>query len=80
MAEKEILDRALYKRIKSMNKAEMSDFLNSMYKLGQDSISLEIDTDELRERLSAVKGIGTVRLNEIMDIILDVLGYEKEDK
>lgn len=53
MAEKEILDRALYKRIKSMNKAEMSDFLNSMYKLGQDSVSLEIDTDELRERLSA---------------------------
>lgn len=72
---KQLLDRALYKKIKGFNKEAMESFLNDIYDLGRQSA--EVDTDKLRERLSQIKGIGEKRLDEIMDAILDEFGYSE---
>ena len=67
MAESLKLDRELYRRIKGMDKNEMSDFLERTYAMGaEDNV---IDLELLRERIGQVKGIGEARLNEIMKII-----------
>ncbi len=61
------LDRELYRRIKGMDKKEMSDFLERIYAMGaEDNV---VDLELLRERIGQVKGIGEARLNEIMKII-----------
>lgn len=67
MAQKEVLDRALYKKIKAMDRKNMEAFLNEMYAVGAESVN--VDVDALRTDIGKVKGIGESRLNEIMDII-----------
>lgn len=71
MAEKDILDRALYKRIKSMNKSDMQDFLKNIYSQGFDEAlnGTVPNLEKIRERIGNIKGIGETRLNEIMTII-----------
>lgn len=71
MAEKDILDRALYKRIKSMNKSDMQDFLKKIYSQGFDEAlnGTAPNLEKIRERIGNIKGIGETRLNEIMTII-----------
>lgn len=70
MQKKEVLDRALYKRIKAMDRKTMEAFLNEMYIVGADSVNaVNVDTDALKSDIGKVKGIGESRLNEIMDII-----------
>lgn len=71
MFEEKILDRAAYKKIKAMNKSALSEFLLDIYISGQESAGAAVDLDALREKISAVKGIGEARLNEIMKIIED---------
>ena len=63
VAQKEVLDRALYKKIKNMEA-----FLNEMYAVGAESVNV-VNVDALRTDIGKVKGIGESRLNEIMDII-----------
>lgn len=61
------LDRELYRRIKGMDKNEMAGFLERIYAIGaEDNV---VDLELLRERIGQVRGIGEVRLNEIMNII-----------
>ena len=67
MADSLKLDRELYRRIKGMDKNEMSDFLERIYAMGAEDNT--IDLELLRERIGQVKGVGEARLNEIMDII-----------
>jgi len=67
MADSLKLDRELYRRIKGMDKKEMSDFLERIYAMGAEDNG--IDLELLRERIGQVKGIGEARLNEIMGII-----------
>lgn len=71
MAEKDILDRALYKRIKSMNKSDMQDFLKNIYRQDFDEAlnGTAPNLEKIRERIGNIKGIGETRLNEIMTII-----------
>lgn len=69
MAEKLLLDRALCKRIKGMNKEEMSKFLEEIYMMGVEDSTIDIDI--LRDRIGQIKGIGAVRLDEIMEVIED---------
>lgn len=70
MQKKEVLDRALYKRIKAMDRKTMEAFLNEMYIVGADSVNaVNVDMDALKADIGNVKGIGESRLNEIMDII-----------
>ena len=66
-----LLDRALYKTIKNMNKERMSDFLNEVYNKGvKDTAADSVNMDTLREKIGSIKGIGESRLNEIMDVII----------
>ncbi len=67
MADSLKLDRELYRRIKGMDKKEMSDFLERIYAMGAEDNG--VDLELLRERIGQVKGIGEARLNEIMGII-----------
>ncbi len=67
MADSLKLDRELYRRIKGMDKKEMSDFLERIYAMGTEDNG--VDLELLRERIGQVKGIGEARLNEIMGII-----------
>ena len=70
MAQKEVLDRALYKKIKAMDRKNMEAFLNEMYVVGAESVkAVNVDMEALRTDIGKVKGIGASRLNEIMDII-----------
>lgn len=62
------LDRELYRKIKGMDKSEMTGFLERIYAMGVEG-NKGIDVDLLRERIGQVKGIGEARLNEIMGII-----------
>ena len=68
VAQKEVLDRALYKKIKAMDRKNMEAFLNEMYAVGAESVNV-VNVDALRTDIGKVKGIGESRLNEIMDII-----------
>ena len=68
----ELVNRALYKRIKSMNSSEMESFVRNVYQQGYEKAEEEthsIDYDSLRADLSQIKGIGESRLNEIMTVI-----------
>ena len=68
----ELVNRALYKHIKSMNRAEMESFVRNIYNQGYQRAEEEthpIDYDSLRADLSKIKGIGESRLNEIMTVI-----------
>ena len=68
VAQKEVLDRALYKKIKAMDRKNMEAFLNEMYAVGAESVNV-VNVYALRTDIGKVKGIGESRLNEIMDII-----------
>ena len=73
----ELVNRALYKRIKSMNRAEMENFVRNVYNQGYQKAEEEthsIDYDSLRADLSKIKGIGESRLNEIMTVIDNHIG------
>ena len=68
----ELVNRALYKHIKSMNRAEMESFVRNIFNQGYERAESEthpIDYDSLRANLSQIKGIGESRLNEIMTVI-----------
>lgn len=70
MQEDFVLDRALYKTIKNMNKEKMSGLLNDIYYMGvRDAAADSVDMDTLRAKIGEIKGIGESRLNEIMDVI-----------
>ena len=69
---KELVNRSLYKRIKSMNSAEMENFVRNVFNQGYEKAEEEtqsIDYDSLRADLSRIKGIGESRFEEIMTVI-----------
>ena len=81
--EKELLNRNLYRQIKSMDKNELSRTLNNIYEMGKEDTlkgieAIDIDMDRLRSQIGAIKGIGETRLNLIMEIIADNLNIYKE--
>lgn len=65
-----IIDRALYKKIKSMDRAAMDNFVKNVYHQGyEDAQAQSIDYDKLKADISEIKGIGESRLQEIMAVI-----------
>ena len=81
--EKELLNRNLYRQIKSMDKNELSRTLNNIYEMGKEDAmkgieAADIDMDRLRCQIGAIKGIGETRLNLIMEIIACNLNIYKE--
>lgn len=70
MNSEQMIDRATYKQVKSMNREEMNRFVRMVYDEAlQSAGSNSVDKDKLREDISKIKGIGESRLNEIMAII-----------
>lgn len=74
MSEDILLDRNLYRKIKSMNKSELNQFIHNVYNTGkEDALSeievTEINIEKIRTEISEINGIGETRLNKIMDII-----------
>lgn len=70
------LDRALYKRIKGFDKAQMQQFITNIYDTAVEDMqgnAVSVDMEKLRSELSQIKGIGENRLNEIMVVIENVL-------
>lgn len=78
MPQEIVLDRALYKKIKAMDKQQMQNFLVSLYNNAQtDMNAASVDLTELRNEIGAIRGIGENRLNEIMSVIEKHLSVEK---
>ena len=76
MAEETIytLSRETYKKIKSFNREQMQQFITGIYKDAEEpNTESSIDLDELRSRISEIKGIGESRLNEIMSVISEYI-------
>lgn len=70
MAQESVLDRATYKKIKSMSREEMQKFLtNYYYNVMEDAETSAVDLEALRAELSSIKGVGEKRLDEIMSVI-----------
>lgn len=81
---KNLLDRSLYRQIKSMDKDTMTRTLANIYQMGKDDAmqgidAVDIDLDKMRSEIGAVKGIGEVRLNQIMEIIKDNLNIKADE-
>lgn len=78
MPQEIVLDRALYKKIKAMDKQQMQNFLVSLYNNAQtDMNAASVDLTELRNEIGTIRGIGENRLNEIMSVIEKHLAVEK---
>ena len=81
---KNLLDRNLYRQIKSMDKDTMTRTLANIYQMGKDDAmqgidAVDIDLDKMRSEIGAVKGIGEARLNQIMEIIKDNLNIKVDE-
>ena len=81
---KNLLDRNLYRQIESMDKDTMTRTLANIYQMGKDDAmqgidAVDIDLDKMRSEIGAVKGIGEVRLNQIMEIIKDNLNIKADE-
>lgn len=79
--EREILNRNLYRQIKSMDKYELSRTLNNIYEMGKEDATkgieaIDIDIEKMRSQIGAIKGIGETRLNQIMEIIFENLNID----
>ena len=76
MGQKEIIDRDTYRKIKKMNREELTKFIlrygNQL--LGEQGKT--IDLPALEAELSKIKGIGCKRLEEIMVVIEKFLDVE----
>ena len=82
--EKELLNRNLYRQIKSMDKAELGRTLNNIYEMGKEDAmkgikAVDIDMEKMRSEIGAIKGIGETRLNQIMGIISDNLNIQDKE-
>ena len=76
MANREIIDRDTYKKIKKMNREELTKFI---LKYGDELLGEQgktIDLPALEAELSKIKGIGGKRLEEIMVVIGKFLDIE----
>ena len=76
MEQREIIDRDTYKKIKKMNREELTKFI---LKYGDELLGEQgktIDLPALEEELSKIKGIGGKRLEEIMTVVEKFLDVE----
>ena len=72
------LDRDTYKKVKSMNREKMEQFLADVYDLGKNSNrEAVVDFGELRKRISEIKGIGEKRVEIIMNVVETYLMEER---
>ena len=76
IANREIIDRDTYKKIKKMNREEFTKFI---LQYGDELLGEQgktIDLPALEAELSKIKGIGGKRLEEIMTVVEKFLDVE----
>lgn len=76
MANQEIIDRDTYKKIKKMNREELTKFI---LRYGDQLLGEQgktIDLPALEAELSKINGIGGKRLEEIMTVVEKFLDVE----
>ena len=62
--------RETYKAVKKMDREQMETFFRNVYNTGKNSNQeAVVDFNELRERLSKIKGVGAKRLDIIMETV-----------
>lgn len=55
----EFLDRALYSKIKGMNREALESLIQEFYNTGKESVEkLGVDIENLKAEISAIKGVG----------------------
>ena len=64
----EFLDRALYRKIKGMNREALESLIQEFYNMGKESVE-KPDMEALKAEISAIKGIGETRRDEILKVI-----------
>ena len=73
MSDEMIMDRAMYKKVKGMDREHLEQTFKNVYKIGYDKAkeesSVSVDLEKLRSDLKLIKGVGETRLNEIMAVI-----------
>ena len=66
----EFLDRALYRKIKGMNREALESLIQEFYNMGKESAeTTKVDMEALKAEISAIKGIGETRRDEILKVI-----------
>ena len=87
MAKQQLITRAKYKDIKRYDHNQMERFALSLYESGlkdgaaqamakAESSKKQMDFDLLMEKLLAVKGIGAVKAEQIVNVVKEVGGNE----
>ena len=76
MADREIIDRDTYKKIKKMDRETLTKFILQYGDKLLGEQGKTIDLPALQEQLSQIKGIGDKRLEEIMVVIEKFLEEE----
>lgn len=71
-----LVSRATYKYIKSLNRTELSAYLTSLCEEAAKEYST-VNLDELRQIIGSVNGIGEKRLNEIMGAITEYYNLDE---
>ncbi len=64
----------MYKDIKNMNREQMESFLKRVFENGyrkavEDQTGSKADMEKLRKEIGKINGIGSKRLDEIMNVI-----------
>lgn len=76
-----LISRETYRKVKVMGREQMQQFLFDVYQSAYErAINEAFDLNELKERLSNVKGVGETRLAEIMKIIENYVEDAKKIK
>ena len=66
----EFLDRALYRKIKGMNREALESLIQEFYNMGKESVEKPgADMEVLKAEISTIKGIGEQRRDEILKVI-----------
>lgn len=68
------LPRELYKKIKNMDRMQMTDFFLSVYEDAYNNINY----DKIAKEIGEIKGIGEVKLEQIMAILKDNIRIKEE--
>ena len=87
MAKQQLINRTKYKGIKRYDHNQMETFARSLYESGlkdgaahamakAESSKEQMDFDLLKDKLLAVKGIGAVKAEHIVNVVKEVGGYE----
>ncbi|RGG63447.1 hypothetical protein DWW96_10925 [Eubacterium sp. AF17-7] len=67
---KETMNRKMYKKIKTMDRREMAEYLTNLYQEGINAGRKRMVTPEqINEEIKKVKGIGEVKRQAIMEKI-----------